>query len=320
MAPINQQTNITKHTFSNATCNQLMELATIYDATRADKRVDSCQIEFDIHKFSSLAAEVEHIRNTIALGANALIIEHLKANSVGEFKSLVWAFSTALGCPMKQNHLDHKMIEVYDRGQKTIEEGARYHQTKQGAYVHNDGVSDLLPIDYLVLACGQKAKLGGESILVDAGAVYVALSAYPAILSELQNDFYFENRGMSDKDELFKAPIFSFNRNGIPLIRYFRVYIEAAHEKANSPLSSRQIEAMNYLDTILESSFVRRHVMLEAGQMLVSADDKFLHTRTTFLDEHEPTENIGDEKSLENLNRYMVRVWLRQAMSSQSVA
>jgi hypothetical protein len=213
---------------------------------------------------------------------------------------------------MVQNHLGHKVIEVYDRGGKSIEDGARYHQTRQGAYVHNDGVSDPLPIDYLILACGQKALLGGESILIDASAVYAELMAFPDVLEELKCDFYFENRGMAIEEQLFRAPILSFSKEGIPLIRYFRVYIESAHLKAGVPLTSGQIQALDFLDTVLDQSSVQHRVLLEPGQVLISADNKFLHTRTHFIDINAPSEEIDDATPLKDLNRYMLRMWLRK--------
>ncbi|WP_241771020.1 TauD/TfdA family dioxygenase [Pseudomonas lactis] len=213
---------------------------------------------------------------------------------------------------MVQNHLGHKVIEVYDRGGKSIEEGARYHQARQGAYVHNDGVSDPLPIDYLILACGQKALLGGESILIDASAVYAELMAFPEILEELKCDFFFENRGMAEEETLFKAPVLSFSDEGVPLIRYFRVYIESAHLKAGVPLTVAQNKALDFLGTVLDQSSVQQRVLLESGQLLISADNKFLHTRTHFIDMHLPCAQVNDAERLKDLNRYMLRMWLRK--------
>lgn len=259
-----------------------------------------------------LNEELCYIRNLIDHESHVLILDGFKTDSLASFKSLVWTFGSLLGAPMVQNHLGHKMIEVYDRGGKSIEEGARYHQTRQGAYVHNDGVSDPLPIDHLILACGQKALLGGESILIDASAVYAELMKFPNVLEELKCDFYFENRGMSEEEQLFKAPILSFSDEGIPLIRYFRVYIESAHVKAGVPLTTSQVQALDFLDTVLDQSSVQHRVLLEPGQVLISADNKFLHTRTHFIDASTPRETIGDAEPLNGLNRYMLRLWLRK--------
>lgn len=277
-----------------------------------NRRIDSTLANFGVNQFSTLHDELQRIRNIIDNETHVLLVDGFDADTVGDFKAMVWTFGSLLGAPMIQNQLNHKIIEVYDRGGKSIEEGAHYHQTRQGAYVHNDGVSDPLPIDYLILACGQKAYIGGESILIDASAVYAELVGFPDILNILQGDVLFENRGMADEELLFKAPIFRFSDKGVPLIRYFRVYIESAHNKAGQPLTPKQIEALDFLDTVLEQSNVQSRVLLEPGQILISADDKFLHTRTQFIDGNIPTAEVKGSELLKNMHRYMVRVWLRK--------
>ncbi|USW95805.1 TauD/TfdA family dioxygenase [Pseudomonas proteolytica] len=307
----NFRQDVSKVRLSKEAFNELLSAKNTVEAATQGRRFDEAPVDIDLRDSQVLSAELRNIRNMIDHQSHVLILDGFKVSNLANFKSLVWTFGSLLGAPMVQNHLGHKVIEVYDRGGKSIEEGARYHQTRQGAYVHNDGVSDPLPIDYLVLACGQKALLGGESILIDASAVYAELMGFPQILEELKCDFYFENRGMSQEEQLFKAPILSFSSEGIPLIRYFRVYIESAHSKAGVPLTPSQIQALDFLDTVLDQSSVQHRVLLEPGQMLISADNKFLHTRTHFIDAHTPRVEINDAQSLSDLNRYMLRMWLR---------
>jgi len=291
---------------------ELLTIRKLFETVSQGVRFDTKVACINPLQSSVLREELNRIRNMIDHESHVLILDGFKVDKLSTFKSLVWTFGSLLGVPMVQNHLGHKVIEVYDRGGKSIEEGARYHQTRQGAYVHNDGVSDPLPIDYLILACGQKALLGGESILIDASAVYAELMAFPEVLEALKCDFFFENRGMSEDEKLFKAPILSFSSEGIPLIRYFRVYIESAHLKAGVPLTAAQTQALDFLDTVLDQSSVQHRVLLEPGQVLISADNKFLHTRTHFIDMNAPRSEINDAESLSGLNRYMLRLWLRK--------
>ncbi|WP_411379828.1 TauD/TfdA family dioxygenase [Pseudomonas sp. MPB26] len=303
---------VSKVRLSKAAFNELQSAKAKFELDAQTHRFDATSAYIDPIHSQALSSELRHIRNTIDHESHALILEGFKTDDLAGFKSLVWTFGSLLGAPMVQNHLGHKVIEVYDRGGMSIEEGTRYHQTRQGAYVHNDGVSDPLPIDYLILACGQKARLGGESILIDASAVYAELMAFPEVLEELKCDFYFENRGMSEEEQLFKAPILSFSDEGVPLIRYFRVYIESAHLKAGVPLTLAQTQALDFLDTVLDQSSVQYRVLLEPGQVLISADNKFLHTRTHFIDINAPHAEINDATPLNDLNRYMLRMWLRK--------
>ncbi|NVZ69491.1 TauD/TfdA family dioxygenase [Pseudomonas costantinii] len=308
----NFRQEVSKVRLSEVAFGELLSVKATFESDTQKDRFDTKSACIDPLHAQVLSEELRNIRNLIDHESHVLILDGFKVDNLASFKSLVWTFGSLLGMPMVQNHLGHKVIEVYDRGGKSIEEGARYHQTRQGAYVHNDGVSDPLPIDYLILACGQKALLGGESILIDASAVYAEMMAFPEILEELKCDFYFENRGMSEEEQLFKAPILSFSDEGIPLIRYFRVYIESAHLKAGVPLTLAQTQALDFLDTVLDQSSVQHRVLLEPGQVLISADNKFLHTRTHFIDMNAPRAEIDDAELLNDLNRYMLRMWLRK--------
>ena len=270
----NFRQEVFKTRLSHSAFNELLSARALFESESQGIRFDTKAAHINPLQSPVLSKELDRIRTMIDHESHVLILDGFKVDKLSSFKSLIWTFGSLLGVPMVQNHLGHKVIEVYDRGGKSIEDGARYHQTRQGAYVHNDGVSDPLPIDYLILACGQKALLGGESILIDASAVYAELMAFPEILEELKCDFFFENRGMSDEEQLFKAPILSFSDEGIPLVRYFRVYIESAHLKAGVPLTMAQSQALDFLDTVLDQSSVQHRVLLEPGQVLISADNK----------------------------------------------
>lgn len=78
------------------------------------------------------------------------------------------------------------------------------------------------------------------------------------------------------------------------------------------PLTVAQCQALDFLDTVLDQSSVQQRVLLEPGQVLISADSKFLHTRTHFIDRNTPRCVIDDAESLSDLNRYMLRMWLRK--------
>ena len=308
----NFRQEVFKTRLSHSAFNELLSARALFESDSQGIRFDTKAAHINPLQSPVLSKELDRIRTMIDHECHVLILDGFKVDKLSSFKSLIWTFGSLLGVPMVQNHLGHKVIEGYDRGGKSIEDGARYHQTRQGAYVHNDGVSDPLPIDYLILACGQKALLGGESILIDASAVYAELMAFPDVLDELKCDFFFENRGMSEDEQLFKAPILYFSSEGIPLIRYFRVYIESAHLKAGVPLTAAQTQALDFLDTVLDQSSVQHRVLLEPGQVLISADNKFLHTRTNFIDMNAPRSEINDAEPLSDLNRYMLRLWLRK--------
>ncbi|GAA0664603.1 hypothetical protein GCM10010193_14950 [Kitasatospora atroaurantiaca] len=297
------------HTFSAQAQGELAAYVAELDRAYPEGRVDA--IPVDPAVCPTFTAEVEATRGVIDSTAHFLVYDRVEGvDSLRGQAIYAWVLGTALGTPMIQNTDDWRMIEVYDRGlRRTIEAGARYHQTKQGSYMHNDAVNDVDPIDYLLLSCGQAAHIGGESILVDAKTAHEFLLGYPEILEVLTEEFWFEKRGMSEEPGFFRSPIIRYSPDGEALVRYFRTYIEVAHEKVGEPLTERQIAALDFFDAVLDQSAVQIRIQLERGQTLVSADDRFLHTRTAFVDRYQPREIDMRTDRPEDVNRYMFRMW-----------
>ncbi|MFD3515431.1 TauD/TfdA family dioxygenase [Streptomyces sp. NPDC058657] len=301
----------TFHVFSERAQSEVAAYVAELVRRHPQGRVDG--IEADLSACPRFAAEVDASRGVIDDSAHFIVYDRIKGvESLREQAVYAWLLGTALGRPMVQNTDGWRLIEVYDRGiRKTIEDGARYHQTKQGSYMHNDAVNDVDPIDYLLLSCGQSAYIGGESILVDAKPVHDVLVRHPDVLAVLTQDFWFEKRGMSLSQEtgFFRSPIIRYTPGGEPLVRYFRTYIEVAHEKVGEPITDEQRAALDFFDAVLDQSSVQYRIRLERGQTLVSADDRFLHTRTAFYDRFEPREVDMCADDPEKVNRYMFRMW-----------
>ncbi|WP_030990672.1 TauD/TfdA family dioxygenase [Streptomyces sp. NRRL WC-3744] len=299
------------HTFSEQAQSELAAYVAELDRQHPQGRVDA--VEVDLSAVPLFTAEVDGTRDVIDSRVHFIVYDRVAGvRSLRQQALYAWVLGTALGRPMVQNTDGWRLIEVYDRGvRKTIEDGARYHQTKQGSYMHNDAVNDVDPIDYLLLSCGQSAYIGGESILVDAKPVHDVLAEHPDVLKILTQDFWFEKRGMSLTAEtgFFRSPIIRYTAEGEPLVRYFRTYIEVAHEKKGEPITDEQRAALDFFDAVLDQSSVQYRIRLERGQTLVSADDRFLHTRTAFYDRFAPREiDLGND-SPDQVNRYMFRMW-----------
>lgn len=297
------------HSFSDAACSEIRSYVAEFERHHPQGRVDA--VEADLSRCPKFRAEVEATRGVIDDTAHFVVYDRVDGiDSLRGQAIYAWLLGTALGRPMPQNTDGWRMIEVYDRGsRRTIEAGARYHQTKQGAYMHNDAVNDVDSIDYLLLSCVKPAYIGGESILVDADSVHQVLVHHPEVLEVLTEPFWFEKRGMSDTVDFFASPIIRYAQDGTALVRYFRTYIEGAHEKIGQPLTARQASALDFFDAILDQSSVQTRVLLRRGQTLVSADDRFLHTRTAFVDRHAPREIDMAVDRPDEVNRYMLRMW-----------
>jgi len=189
----------------------------------------------------------------------------------------------ALGTPMVQNDAGATVIEVYDRNVGRIEDGARYHQTRQGGDIHTDGVNRPEPVKYLVLACATPAVVGGESIVVRGRDVYDRLRALPEVVETLSRPFFFEGRGMSAELSLFQLPVLTVTGERVAF-RYLRSYIQSAHDKAGQPLTPAQIYAFDVLDALIEMSALQHRFTLGQGDLLIASDVAVFHGRTGFVD------------------------------------
>ena len=222
-------------------------------------------------------------------------------NSLNEFRLLCERLARGLGNPMVQNEQGDICIEVYDRQIGRIEEGVRYHQTRQGGDIHIDSVNRPDPMKYLLLCCASPALLGGQSILVRSQDVLGELKKVDGVIETLKQPFFFEGRGMSDEIELFELPILA-QRAGRAEFRYLRPYIESAHQRAGSPLNSDQVFAFDVLDAVLELSELQYRFALSQGQILFTDDVRVFHGRTGFVD--------GPVEGSWSKGRHMLRFWI----------
>lgn len=231
----------------------------------------------------AFAAWLEAMRARIGEAKYVIVDGAGLVGSKDEFARLCLLIGAALGDLAVQNAEGARLVEVFDRRIGRIEEGVRYHQTRQGGDIHTDSVNHPVPFLYLLLACTAPAAIGGESIMVRAPDVLRELAAFPDIVATLAEPYWFEGRGMGETVGFFKAPVL-FEKDEEVHFRYLRSYIEAAHRRKDEPLTARQIEAFDVLDALLESSRLQNRFHLGKGEILIAADTQVFHGRTAFVD------------------------------------
>lgn len=246
------------------------------------------------------------IRHLVDNEMRFVIVKSRRKSEKKIHRLITWALSNCLGEPLIQDDKGSKLIEVYDRRKNGgISQGARYHQTRQGGSAHTDNVNIIEFWDYLVFSCHQPGLVGGETVLVSALTLHKELKRYPEILTILEGEFWWERRGLSD--EIFRAPILTYSHTGEPLFRYLRSYLEAAHQKAESPLTGNQVWALDFLDCLLEQGLLQLRYKLEKGDILVSKDSQVLHARTSFMDYYPFNQN-----GIEENKRFFDRLWVKK--------
>ena len=210
-----------------------------------------------------------------------------------------------------QNASKDKLIEVYDRDRKlSMHKGSRYHQTREGGSIHTDNVNIPTGWEYLMFGCLSSSKAGGETILVDSKVIHKELNSnFIEAKKILEKNFFWEKRGVAD--ELYKAPILTYDKKKQPMFRYLRPYLEAAHIKAKKKLTSKQLYALDVLDALLETSKFQFRYKMQKGDILFNLDSKVLHGRTSFSDSYDalPLAKIKNNES--RLKRTMLRVWIK---------
>lgn len=243
------------------------------------------------------------------------MLEAVDGFSALETEVLHWIISNLLGETIVQNDEGRHLVHIFDRDPSMrIKDGARYHQTHESGAIHTDNVNIPENYQYLLVGCAMPAKVGGENIIVSGRAVYDYLNTHAREeLEILKSNFVFEYRGISR--ELYEAPIITFSEQGEPLFRHLRTYMESAHARAEKPLTSDQVRALDTLDATLHMSDFQLLYKLKPGQILIANDSQILHDRRCFVDGKDMItldqlkQNPHDSRTLK---RTLLRTWVRR--------
>lgn len=229
-----------------------------------------------------------HLRDELYSSKPAFLIRLSEADqknlSLDAFRNYTVLLGRALGNLLVQNTEGDKLVTIYDRDpNRTMAQGARYHQTHEGGSIHTDNVNIPEPWQYLILSCLQPAPVGGENIIVNGDSVVKLMKKdFPLYLKVLESNYWWEKRGVSD--ELYEAPIVTYDKDGHAQFRHLRPYMESAHKRADQPMSAMQIKAIDILDAYLNSSDIQARFTMKAYDVLLSLDSRTLHGRTCFAD------------------------------------
>lgn len=213
-----------------------------------------------------------------------------------EFRILTWAIGLNIGVARPQGKASHYMSEVRAAGMNYRSAGGRGYNTNSLLDFHAD------TCDIVALACFNKAKAGGQSMVSSSVTAWERMvSERPDLAEVALQDFHFSRNQEEapDEDPYYPQPLFDF-RAGRLFGKWNRNRVRTAQEIEGVPrLTDAQRACTDMLDEILRRPDLMYTMWLEPGDLQFMNNHVMLHSRTEFEDYDEP-----DRK------RLLYRLWL----------
>jgi hypothetical protein len=255
-------------------------------AWRADAAI--LRVEVD----SDLKAAYEEVRS----GKGVVLVRGLPVNgTLEQFSAAVWEIGRHFGAALSQNAQGELIGHVIDA--TADDPTPRMYRSNLELRPHNDITA------MIALACWQKARAGGASVLVSGVTVHDEMRRRaPELLAPLYRGYHYHRLGEEGPDEEpttpYRVPVFA-NCEGQLSVRYQRAGIAAGHRARGVPLTAEDVAAFNLFDDIAKAPENRLAFYLERGEMVVINNYTVMHARSQFENHPEPERH-----------RRLVRLWL----------
>jgi len=246
---------------------------------------------FDDGQLHALMAEV---RCELCEGRGLVVLRGFPADDPERLQRMFWGLSRHLGNPVSQSVMGERIGHVVDRSQN--DPNARGYRQRYELTPHTDFQ------EIVTFLCAQQGLKGGVSWFVSGHTLHnEVLSTRPDLLEALYDGYHTHRFGEQESSETaitpHRVPVFS-TAEGFVSCRLLRRYIEAAANEA-TPLSKREREALEYLDSLSMDKRFGLLFTLEAGEAVFMNNYVVFHGRTAFED--------GGES---NQQRHLARIWL----------
>ena len=160
------------------------------------------------------------------------------------------------------------------------------------------------PPTIILLHCLTPARTGGESHIVNVGAIYHAMMNIDPDLSKLLfNGFPYWQPGDDGSVDAGgpaaeKRPVFTNTNDAISCVIY-RPFIEKAAEMLNTPLSKKESAALDLFDRCASDPALSLRFILSPGETLLLHNRTVLHARTDY-----------EDWPLREHRRHLLRAWI----------
>ncbi len=241
-------------------------------------------------------ADSSRVREELRDGKGVVIVRGLPVDgTLDEFVQAVDELGGRLGTKLSQNAQGELISHVVDATRE--DPTPRMYRSNLELRPHSDITA------MIALACWQKARSGGASIVVSGVTVHDEMRRRaPQLLEPLYRGYHYHRLGEEGPDEEpttpYRVPVFAV-RNRQLSCRYQRAGIAAGHRDRGVPLAREDIAALDLFDEVAKAAENRVAFYLERGDLMVINNYTVLHARTQFANFREPERE-----------RRLVRLWL----------
>lgn len=260
----------------------------LFDYTRAD---------FDLGPaLTTLAAAVREAYH----GRGIALVKGLPRDGINEqeFELMNWAIGLHTGVARPQGKMSQYISPVRDAGTDYRASNGRGYSSNAKLDFHTDGC------DVVTLACYNKAKSGGQSMISSSvTARRILIEERPDLAEVAHSDtFCFSRQKEEAPDErtFYRQPLFDIC-DGRLFGKWNRNRVMSAAQNINEvpPLTEQQLETGDKLDEILRRPDVMYTMFLEPGDLQILNNHVMLHSRTDYVDHDDAAQK-----------RLLSRLWL----------
>lgn len=249
-----------------------------------------------------LETDLAGVREELDQGAGFLVIRGIPFEQYAEACSL-------LGRIVPQTVAGDLQYSVRDEGISLERDygrpGVRISKTNARFQFHTDSPSRLAghTPDYVALYALRTAKSGGTSLVVNGYAVEALMrEERPDLAERLYRPFWVDRRAELPPGEepVLPVPVFTREPDSPELrVRYLRFYIEKGHELKGEPLRPKEVESLDFFESVMNRPEVAVRMDLAPGDIQILNNRFLLHSRTAYEDYPEPERK-----------RHYVRIWI----------
>jgi len=275
-----------------------IEIQEIEHALRHLKSSEVCSYKINKSEFPlpTLGKKLEEISNFVESDYGIFLLRGIPVEkyNISDLKLIYAGLGSYLGRPVAQSKDGELIGDVGDTGKKLKEKTGRGTTTKDPLPFHTDRC------DIVTLFCLKQCKVGGQSRVVSALAIYEKIAkTRPDLLKLLEENYYHARAAWETdgKDTFYPLPIFS-SMSGHFAVRYLRHFINVAQSIDGVPkMTEKQIESLNLVERLADDSEFCADMDFEPGDIQILNNFVSLHSRAGYED---------DERN----KRYLLRLWL----------